>query len=193
VLVVAEARRRIRGRRFSDGKPAHDPYPCSRRRARSADEISERTRAALAAAKARGKSLGGFCGRAGTCTDLAKARAVRVAKAKQRATDLAPTIRALQAEGACSLRSIAAGLNARLSSKGDPLEAIDRLVPWESFRADIEVVVLTPDEMRKNSAGRKPIDAIVMFRMLILQALHNLSDEQVEYQVRDRLSFTRFP
>src|SRR5947209_7091982 len=81
---------------------------------------------------------------------------------------------------------------AALSAKGDPLEDIDRLVPWESFRADIEAVVLTPDEIRKNSAGRKPVDAIVMFRMLVLQALHNLSDEQVEYQVRDRLSFTRF-
>src|ERR1700716_1073670 len=81
---------------------------------------------------------------------------------------------------------------AALSAKGDPLEAIDRLVPWESFRADIEAVVLTPDEMRKSSAGRKPLDAIVMFRMLVLQALNNLSDEQVEYQVRDRLSFTRF-
>ena len=44
---------------------------------------------------------------------------------------------------------------AALSAKGDPLEAIDRLVPWESFRADIEAVVLTPDEIRKNSAGRK--------------------------------------
>src|SRR3981081_3514923 len=55
---------------------------------------------------------------------------------------------------------------AALSAKGDPLEAIDRLVPWESFRVDIEAVVLTPDEMRKSSAGRKPLDAIVMFRML---------------------------
>src|SRR5207237_5767527 len=54
---------------------------------------------------------------------------------------------------------------AALSSKGDPLEAIDRLVPWESFRSDIEAVVLTPDEMKKSSAGRKPVDAIVMFRM----------------------------
>ena len=81
---------------------------------------------------------------------------------------------------------------AALSAKGDPLEAIDRLVPWESFRADIEAVVLTPDEMRKSSAGRKPVDAIVLFRMLVLQALNNLSDEQVEYQVGDRLSFTRF-
>ena len=81
---------------------------------------------------------------------------------------------------------------AALSAKGDPLEAIDRLVPWESFRADIEAVVLTPDEMKKSSAGRKPADAIVMFRMLVLAALHNLSDEQAEYQVRDRFSFTRF-
>ena len=81
---------------------------------------------------------------------------------------------------------------AALSAKGDPLEAIDRLVPWESFRAEFEAVVLTPDELRKSSAGRKPFDAILMFRMLVLQALNNLSDEQVEYQVRDRLSFSRF-
>src|SRR4051812_38668415 len=73
-----------------------------------------------------------------------------------------------------------------LSARGDPLEAIDRLVPWESFRAEIEAVVLTPDELKKSSAGRKPFDAILMFRMLVLQALNNLSDEQVEYQVRDR-------
>ena len=33
-----------------------------------------------------------------------------------------------------------------LSARGDPLEAIDHLVPWESFRAEIEAVVLTPDE-----------------------------------------------
>ena len=63
--------------------------------------------------------------------------------------------------------------------EGGLLEAIDRLVSWETFRADIEAVVLTPDEMRKSSAGRKPLDAIVMFRMLVLQALNNLSDEQV--------------
>lgn len=81
---------------------------------------------------------------------------------------------------------------AALSEKGDPLESIDRLVPWENFRADLEAVVLTPDEVKKSSAGRKPVDAIVLFRMLVLQALHNLSDEQAEYQVRDRFSFTRF-
>ena len=79
-----------------------------------------------------------------------------------------------------------------LSAKGDPLEAIEALVPWESFRADIEAVVLTPEDAKKSKAGRKPIDTIVMVRMLILQSLYNLSDEQVEYQVSDRMSFTRF-
>ena len=81
---------------------------------------------------------------------------------------------------------------AALSAKGDPLEAIDAIVAWESFRADIEAAVLTPEGARKSNAGRKPTDAIMLFRMLVLQSLYNLSDEQVEYQVRDRLSFTRF-
>src|SRR6202050_1674586 len=81
---------------------------------------------------------------------------------------------------------------AAISAKGDPLEMIARVVPFESFRAEIEAVVLTPASKKKSNAGRKPIDVIVMFRMLVLQSLYNLSDEQVEYQVRDRLSFTRF-
>jgi hypothetical protein len=54
------------------------------------------------------------------------------------------------------------------SAKGDPLEVIDRLVPWESFRAEVEAVVLTSDELKKSSAGRKPFDALLMFRMLVL-------------------------
>src|ERR1700691_418998 len=81
---------------------------------------------------------------------------------------------------------------AAISAKGDPLEMIARVVPFESFRAEIEAAVLTPVSEKKSSAGRKPIDVMVMFRMLVLQSLYNLSDEQVEYQVRDRLSFTRF-
>jgi IS5 family transposase len=81
---------------------------------------------------------------------------------------------------------------AAISAKGDPLEIIDQVVPFENFRAEIEAVVLTPAADKRSSAGRKPIDVIVMFRMLVLQSLYNLSDEQVEYQVSDRMSFTRF-
>ena len=81
---------------------------------------------------------------------------------------------------------------AAITAKGDPLEMIAGVVPFESFRAEIEAAVLTPVSDKKSSAGRKPIDVVVMFRMLVLQSLYNLPDEQVEYQVRDRLSFTRF-
>src|SRR6478672_7506064 len=71
-----------------------------------------------------------------------------------------------------------------LSARGDPLEAIDHLVPWESFRAEIEAVVLTPDELKKSSAGRKPFDAILMFRMLVLQALNNLCPDSRAFSYR---------
>lgn len=76
-----------------------------------AKAISDRTRAALQAAKARGVALGGFRGRAGTSADLERARAARTASADQRAADLAGTITGLQARGVTSLRSIAEALN----------------------------------------------------------------------------------
>lgn len=48
------------------------------------------------------------------------------------------------------------------------------------------------EKARKSNAGRKPFDVVLMFKLLVLQTLYNLADEQVEYQVRDRLSFARF-
>src|SRR5207247_7149546 len=50
----------------------------------------------------------------------------------------------------------------------------------------------TKAEERKSNAGRKPYDTILKFKILVLQSLHNLSDEQTEYLIRDRLSFMRF-
>ena len=75
--------------------------------------ISDRTRAALAAAKARGKRLGGFRGRAGTAADCAKARRAKSLAAKSRAADLAPVIEDIRTAGANSLRSVAKELNER--------------------------------------------------------------------------------
>jgi IS5 family transposase len=49
-----------------------------------------------------------------------------------------------------------------------------------------------PNAARKSKAGRKPWDEIVMFKMIVLQQLYNLSDDQIEHQIRDRLSFMRF-
>ncbi|WP_262298587.1 recombinase family protein [Microvirga sesbaniae] len=74
--------------------------------------ISDRTKAALAAAKARGMQLGGFRGRAGTAEDCKRARIARITVADRRASDLAPTVRTLQAQGRTSFNAIAGGLNA---------------------------------------------------------------------------------
>src|ERR1700704_5888105 len=81
---------------------------------------------------------------------------------------------------------------AAISSKGDPLEAIKKIVRWEDFRADIEAMTQTEPEERKSNAGRKPYDALLKFKIVVLQSLHNLSDEQTEYLIRDRFSFMRF-
>jgi IS5 family transposase len=79
-----------------------------------------------------------------------------------------------------------------ISAKGDPLEIIEATVPWESFRAEIEAATRPKPEERKSNAGRKPYDAVLMLKILVLQTLYNLADEQLEYLIRDRLSFMRF-
>ncbi len=45
---------------------------------------------------------------------------------------------------------------------------------------------------KKSNAGRKPFDVVLIFKALVLQHLYNISDDQVEYQIRDRYSFYRF-
>lgn len=81
---------------------------------------------------------------------------------------------------------------ASLDAKKDPLSAIEAVVPWEEFRPVLEGVWRKPAAQRKSRAGRKPMDAVLMFKTLVLGALYNLSDDQIEYQIRDRLSFMRF-
>ncbi len=82
---------------------------------------------------------------------------------------------------------------ASLDARKDPLVRIAAVVPFEEFRLRLEAVWRKPGEKRKSAAGRKPWDAVVMLKAIILCELYTLSDEQVEYQVRDRLSFMRFP
>lgn len=81
---------------------------------------------------------------------------------------------------------------AGLDAKNDPLVKIDAVVPWENFRSRLEATWRKPPEARKSSAGRKPLDAVMMFKAIVLCSLYNLSNDQVEYQIRDRLSFMRF-
>lgn len=78
---------------------------------------------------------------------------------------------------------------AALSRAGDPLQRLASVVDFEQFRADLEAALMRSDRAK---GGRPPYDAVVMFKVLVLQTLYTLSDEQTEYQIRDRLSFMRF-
>jgi len=44
----------------------------------------------------------------------------------------------------------------------------------------------------RGPGGRPPYDVVLMFKVLVLQHLYNLADEQTEYQIGDRYSFCRF-
>jgi IS5 family transposase len=77
----------------------------------------------------------------------------------------------------------------QLDAGGDPLPKLKKLVDWERFRPELEAV---RDKEHKSNAGRKPFDVVLMFKVLVLQSLYNLSDEKIEFQIRDRISFMRF-
>ena len=78
----------------------------------------------------------------------------------------------------------------KLQSLGDPLVALNTIVPWAIFRTTLESMCNEGRDPRKG--GRPPHDAVRMFKVLVLRELYALSDEQVEYQIADRLSFQRF-
>jgi len=76
-----------------------------------------------------------------------------------------------------------------LSAAGDPLERLAAVVDFELFRGELERALKRSDRAK---GGRPPYDAVLMFKVLVLQTLYTLSDDQTEYQLRDRLSFMRF-
>lgn len=78
----------------------------------------------------------------------------------------------------------------RLVKMGNPMENITRIFDFETFRATLEGLLFTKE--RKSNAGRRPIDCVMMFKVLFLQRYYGLSDEQTEYQIVDRGSFRRF-
>ena len=77
----------------------------------------------------------------------------------------------------------------KLNKNGDPLMKLNKMIQWNSFRPALEAVRARE---KKSHAGAKPYDVVLMFKVLILQSLYNLSDEAIEYQILDRLSFMRF-
>jgi len=76
-----------------------------------------------------------------------------------------------------------------LSAKGDDLERLNTVHNFELFRSELERAVPRSDGSK---GGRPAFDHVLMFKVLILQASHSLSDERTEYLIKDRLSFMRF-
>jgi transposase, IS5 family len=77
----------------------------------------------------------------------------------------------------------------RLSDLGDQLEAFAAAVDFELFRPALDSALAYADGSK---GGRPPLDPVMMFKVLVIQAANNLSDERAEYLINDRLSFMRF-
>ena len=75
---------------------------------------------------------------------------------------------------------------AKLQDKKPILTRLAESIPWESFRPLLDKGY---SQERKSNAGRKRIDPLILFKMLVLQQLFNLSDEEIEFQVNYRRSF----
>jgi len=77
----------------------------------------------------------------------------------------------------------------RLSAHGDPLEELGRIIDFEAFRPTLTAALAYSDGAK---GGRPPFDPVSMFKVLVVQAQHNLSDARMEFMIRDRLSWMRF-
>lgn len=78
----------------------------------------------------------------------------------------------------------------KLNKLQDPLNKLSNKIDFELFRETLNGIYQKTE--RKSEAGAKPYDYVLMFKVLILQRLYNLSDEQTEFQLNDRITFQRF-
>ena len=78
----------------------------------------------------------------------------------------------------------------RLSDIGDQLEAFSRVVDFEIFRPELDAALAYGDGSR---GGRAPLDPVMMFKVLAIQATNNLSDDRTEFLIYDRLSARTLP
>jgi IS5 family transposase len=76
----------------------------------------------------------------------------------------------------------------RIKELGDKLVEIGNRINWENFRPKLDVLFNNNTER----GGRPNIDVILMLRSLFIQQLYCLSDEQLERELADRISFRMF-
>lgn len=72
---------------------------------------------------------------------------------------------------------------------GTNWKALPRAADFEQFRPELDQALAYADG---GKGGRPPINPVLMFKVLVIQAINTLSDERTEYLINDRLSFMRF-
>lgn len=77
----------------------------------------------------------------------------------------------------------------KIETLGDPLQVIARHIDFDHLTQVIDQLLSRGGARR---GGRPPYPTAVMVRILILKYLYNLSDEQMEYQLLDRMSYQSF-
>ena len=77
----------------------------------------------------------------------------------------------------------------KLSKQGDSLVMLKEKIKREIFLPILESIFIKEN---KGIGGREPYNYLMMFKILILQRYYNLSEDQTEYQILDRLTFMRF-
>ena len=77
----------------------------------------------------------------------------------------------------------------KIDALGDPLTDIESHIDFASLAAEVDEVAPRPVSAQ---GGRPPYPTETMVRILVLKRLYNLSDEQMEYQLLDRMSYKRF-
>lgn len=64
------------------------------------------------------------------------------------------------------------------------LEEINKLVDWNSLAQSIPI--------NKSNTGRPPYERVLKIKIIFLQGCYTISDEELEFQINDRLSFQQF-
>jgi transposase, IS5 family len=70
-----------------------------------------------------------------------------------------------------------------------PLARIGKLIDWQMFESTLHKAVLRSP---KGPGGRPRFQPLLMFKILVLQRLHNLADDDASFQITDRSSFRAF-
>lgn len=77
----------------------------------------------------------------------------------------------------------------KITNMKDPLEQLNKFIRWEDFRPLLDKAFAVTDP---SVGGRPAFDRVMMFKVLVLQRMYNLSDDNTEYQILDRHSFCKF-